>query len=78
MLRPPGFCKTATGLDDACCKKQHQQAEANGCHCVVDIQHDIPNAAALEVGKPLCEKLPNFRQFFVPCIERRIKVIYDP
>ena len=64
--------KRAAGFNDTNRKKQYQQTIPNGFQRPVNIQHNLPDPAALESGGVLGEQCPDFSQFVIPCSQGRI------
>ena len=52
--------EAAAGLDHPDDKKEHQQGVTNCLQCSVDIDDDIPDGAALEGLRRLCDQRPYF------------------
>jgi hypothetical protein len=61
--------KRAARLNHTHNKEQHQQRYPNGFYRFVDVDNDAPYRAAFEVLRRLGDKLPDFSQFLIPCIE---------
>ena len=59
-----------TGLDHADGKKQYQHPESDGFEGSVNVQHDLPDSAAFEIGRILGEQGPDFFQLRVPGTQR--------
>ena len=72
------ICKAAAGLYHADDKEQYQQGITDCLQRTVDINDCLPYAPAFECFRRLREYLPDFRQFFIPCVQGVLKVLHYP
>ena len=78
MLRPFHFIQTGAGSRHSYQEKQNEQGKPDGLYCSVDVQDHLPDPAALEGLRRCGEKLPDFRQLFVPRVQCILEVLYYP
>ena len=72
------FCERAAGFDHTGDEEQHKECKSDRLHCAVDVDDHAPYPTAFEVLRRCRDKLPDFRQLFVPSFQCVFKVLYDP
>ena len=63
------LCKAAAGFHYTDHEKQNKQGKPDCLYRTVDIQDGFPDTSALKLLWGLGDKLPNLRQFFIPCLK---------